>query len=55
MKHRPPEVRLRYAKHFVGDVIISALTLAELEFGIAGSSNAAKGSNMRLHDPIAST
>ena len=38
MKHQPPQVRARFAECFVGDVVISAITLAELEFGIACSS-----------------
>jgi tRNA(fMet)-specific endonuclease VapC len=37
MKHQPPEVRQRFAECFVGDVVISAITLAELEFGVACS------------------
>ena len=37
MKHPPPQVRARFAECFVGDVVISAITLAELEFGIACS------------------
>jgi len=45
MKHQPPEVRERFAQCFVGDVVISAVTLAELEFGIACSSAAAQASN----------
>ena len=45
MKHQPPEVRERFAQCFVGDVVISAVTLAELEFGIACSSTAAQESN----------
>jgi tRNA(fMet)-specific endonuclease VapC len=45
MKHQPPEVRERFAKYFVGDVVISAVTLAELEFGIACSSAVAQESN----------
>ena len=45
MKHQPPEVRERFAQCFVGDVVISAVTLAELEFGIACSSPAAQDSN----------
>ncbi len=45
MKHQPPEVRERFAQCFVGDVVISAVTLAELEFGIACSSPAAQQSN----------
>jgi len=45
MKHQPPGVRERFARCFVGDVVISAVTLAELEFGIACSSPAAQESN----------
>ena len=45
MKHQPPEVRERFAQCFVGDVVISALTLAEIEFGIACSSTAAQETN----------
>ena len=37
MKHQPPEVSARFADCFVGDVVISAITLAELEFGTACS------------------
>jgi len=37
MKHQPPQVRARFADCFVGDVAISAITLAELEFGVARS------------------
>jgi tRNA(fMet)-specific endonuclease VapC len=40
MKHQPPQVRARFAECFVGDVVISAITLAELEFGVACSGNA---------------
>ena len=45
MKHQPPEVRERFAQCFVGDVVISAVTLAELEFGIACSNPSAQESN----------
>lgn len=45
MKHQPPEVRERFAACFVGDVVISAVTLAELEFGIARSSPAVQAAN----------
>lgn len=38
MKHQPPQVRGRFAECFVGDVVISAITLAELEFGVACSA-----------------
>lgn len=40
MKHQPPQVRARFAECFVGDVVISAITLAELEFGVARSGQA---------------
>jgi len=45
IKHQPPEVRERFAECFVGDVVISAVTLAELEFGIARSSPAVQAAN----------
>jgi len=45
MKHQPPEVSERFAACFVGDVVISAVTLAELEFGIACASTTAKNAN----------
>ena len=45
MKHQPDEVRERFAACFVGDVVISAVTLAELEFGIACSSPAVQEAN----------
>jgi tRNA(fMet)-specific endonuclease VapC len=40
MKHQPPQVRERFAACYVGDVVISAITLAELEFGVACSPEA---------------
>ncbi len=45
MKHQPPEVRERFAACFVGDVVMSAMTLAELEFGIACSGLAVQAAN----------
>ena len=45
IKHQSPEVRERFAQYFVCDVVISAVTLAELEFGIACSSTAAQETN----------
>jgi tRNA(fMet)-specific endonuclease VapC len=39
MKHQPPEVAARFAQYFVGEVVISAITLAELEFGVACSGD----------------
>jgi tRNA(fMet)-specific endonuclease VapC len=37
MKHQPPEVAERFAQCCVGDVVICAITLAELEYGVACS------------------
>ena len=52
MKHQPPEVRERFASCFVGDVVISAVTLAELEFGIACSGLAAQAANRSALDSL---
>lgn len=35
MKNQPEEVAQRFAQCYVGDVVISAITLAELEFGVS--------------------
>jgi tRNA(fMet)-specific endonuclease VapC len=48
MKHQPPQVRARFAECFVGDVVISAITLAELEFGVACSENARSANETAL-------
>lgn len=40
MKHQPPQVQARFAECFVGDVVMSAITLAELAFGVACSGQA---------------
>lgn len=37
MKHHPPEVARRFAECYVGEVAISAITLAELEYGVVAS------------------
>lgn len=37
MKHQPPQVSQRFAQCRVGDVVISAITAAELEFGVVAS------------------
>ncbi|MDP3175241.1 MAG: type II toxin-antitoxin system VapC family toxin, partial [Phenylobacterium sp.] len=53
MKHQPPQVRARFAECFVGDVVISAITLAELEFGVACSGEAqAQAHNQVLLDSL---
>lgn len=51
MKHQPPQVQARFAECFVGDVVISAITLAELEFGVACSGDA-KAHNQALLDSL---
>lgn len=51
MKHQPPQVRARFAECFVGDVVISAITLAELEFGV-GRSGQAQAQNQALLDSL---
>lgn len=40
MKHQPAQVRARFAECFVGDVVLSVITLAELEYGVACSGDA---------------
>lgn len=39
MKHQPPEVARRFAQCLVGDVVMSAITYAELEYGVAAAAN----------------
>ncbi|GFN47310.1 type II toxin-antitoxin system VapC family toxin [Candidatus Regiella insecticola] len=39
MKHQPEKVARRFAECYVGDVVISAITLAELEFGVSVCSD----------------
>ena len=48
MKHQPPEVRRRFEQCFVGDVVISAITLAELEFGVACSGKSQSSNQKTL-------
>jgi len=42
MKNQPEQVARRFAKCFVGDVVMSAITFAELESGVAVSANRAR-------------
>jgi tRNA(fMet)-specific endonuclease VapC len=42
MKNQPAEVAERFAQCMVGDVMISAITYAELEYGVSVSSNPAR-------------
>ncbi len=39
MKHQPEEVARRFAQCYVGDVVMSSITYAELEYGVAASQN----------------
>jgi tRNA(fMet)-specific endonuclease VapC len=39
MKHQPPQVAQRFAQCYVGDVVMSAITFAELEYGVAVCAN----------------
>lgn len=42
MKQQPEQVMRRFAQCYVGDVVMSAITLAELEFGVTVSANAVR-------------
>jgi len=39
MKNQPESVARRFAQCYVGDVVMSAITYAELEYGVAASTN----------------
>jgi tRNA(fMet)-specific endonuclease VapC len=39
IKNQPEQVARRFAECFVGDVVMSAITFAELEYGVAVSAN----------------
>jgi len=39
MKNQPEQVARRFAECYVGDVVISAITFAELEYGVTVSGN----------------
>ncbi|WP_434734693.1 type II toxin-antitoxin system VapC family toxin (plasmid) [Rhizobium sp. YTUHZ044] len=40
MKEQPPQVARRFAQCRVGDVVMSAITFAELEYGVSASKDA---------------
>lgn len=42
MKNQPEAVGRRFAQCHVGDVVMSAITYAELEYGVAASADAAR-------------
>lgn len=39
IKHQPEKVAQRFAQCYVGDVVMSAITYAELEYGVAVSAD----------------
>ncbi|MHB8948786.1 MAG: PIN domain-containing protein [Rhodoferax sp.] len=48
MKHQPVEVKARFDQCFVGEVVISAITLAELEYGVTCSGAAEPANRAQL-------
>jgi tRNA(fMet)-specific endonuclease VapC len=42
MKNQPEQVAKRFAQCFVGDVVMSAITYAELEYGVSVSASRAR-------------
>lgn len=48
MKHHPPQVASRFAACCVGEVLISAITAAELEYGVVASGPDADGNRAAL-------
>ncbi|MBV8635651.1 MAG: type II toxin-antitoxin system VapC family toxin [Burkholderiaceae bacterium] len=42
MKNQPEQVAKRFAQCYVGDVVMSAITYAELEYGVTVSASSAK-------------
>jgi tRNA(fMet)-specific endonuclease VapC len=42
MKNQPEQVAKRFAQCYVGDVVMSAITYAELEFGVTVSENSTR-------------
>jgi tRNA(fMet)-specific endonuclease VapC len=42
MKNQPEQVAKRFAQCYVGDVVMSAITFAELQYGVTVSQNSAR-------------
>ena len=42
MKNQPEQVAKRFAQCYVGDVVISAITYAELQYGVTVCDNSAR-------------
>jgi len=52
MKHQPPSVARRFAACRQGDVVISAITLAELEYGVQVSRGETQAQNRQALDAL---
>ncbi len=52
MKKQPPSVSRRFSKCRQGEVVISAITLAELEYGVYRSSEATQEQNRQALDGL---
>jgi len=48
IQHRPSAVARRFARCYVGEVVISAVTLAELEYGVACSGESEARNRLAL-------
>ncbi len=42
MKNQPPEIARRFSRCYVGEVVMSAITFAELSYGVAACANPAR-------------
>jgi tRNA(fMet)-specific endonuclease VapC len=49
MRHQPPQVKQRFSRCRVGDVLISAITAAELESGVVASGPEAQRNRQALN------
>lgn len=52
MKHHPPAVARHFAQCRRGDVVISTITLAELEYGVLASQAATRQQNRQALDAL---
>ena len=52
MKHQPPSVAKRFAKCLQGDVVISVIILAELEYGVQASNKNHQQQNRQALDGL---
>ncbi len=50
MKRQPPEVEARFAQCYVGEVVMSTVTLAELHYGVVCSGQQAAQNRAALAD-----